>query len=372
MIQQKDLAEIKSRNFFENVNHYQEFDFVVSDLILGKGNNKSAFITILIPVYNHPIKLTKNAIDSALNQKGNIDYKILIVDNMARTDPTDTELYLRKIKSDKIIYYKNRKNIGVFGNWNRAIMLAQSDWVTFLHSDDMLKNNFLENMVEIIKKHPQIDQLACQYKKINIKEKEDLNFEEECQGHSGIKTVRRIKEFDYFDGMLTSIKGAVYRRKKLIEIGGFRSQDDGLGLGDYTAMMRFSYYFKTYLLDDILYLNTWGYNDSLNLKLWFPELIANYYMDLFLAEKANIIWRKLYKNMAQILLLSRAVAYQNGKNWIGVPIEIDMNELKHACQLKSLDIGNTKRVLSIFLFKLLKKCQLFSREKFKVSIHAYD
>lgn len=323
MLSKKDLKEIRTRDFLRRENYYHDFDDVKSCLIYGDNAEKDVYLTVIIPVYNHPIEFVKRAMRSALVQRSDYEYEVLVIDNHNDDMTGIVEAYIRELNDKRVVYYRNERNIGVFGNWNRGIELARGKWVTFLHSDDFLKDNFLHNMMNIIEKHPEIDQLACNYKQLNfIKDK--INIEKEFKGKIGEVNVRKVKYTEYFYEMYTSVKGAVYRKECLMKSGGFRSQSDCIGLDDYTLMMYYAYNYNTYLVDEVLYLDSWGYNDSLNTSYWYPQLVADYYMWIYFANKE--IWpiRQIYKARARYLLKRRAEDYRSGTSWVGVPIEIDM------------------------------------------------
>lgn len=169
MITEKDLEEVRSRDFLKIVDHYHELDDIETKLLLGKKPEKTVFLTIILPVYDHPQEFIRRAVQSVLQQTCSYDYQLLVIDDYAKqTTSTETEIYLRKLNDPRVAYYKNEKNMGVFGNWNRAIVLSNSIWVSFLHSDDFLKDNYLENMKRIIDENSDIDQLACNYKKLDF------------------------------------------------------------------------------------------------------------------------------------------------------------------------------------------------------------
>lgn len=46
----------------------------------------------------------------------------------------------------KITYYKNKRNLGLFGNLNQCLKLAKGKWVCILHDDDILLPNYLSTM----------------------------------------------------------------------------------------------------------------------------------------------------------------------------------------------------------------------------------
>ena len=134
------------------VNNFTRYKKVESNLIVGDESfNTTPMVTIAIPTYKRP-KYLKEAIDSALNQKDFHDYEVIVVDN----DP-DNEFHTEKLIStypkDKIKYYRNEKNIGMFGNWNRCIELSKGKWVSLLHDDDYLKDDFLMTWYQAIQKN---------------------------------------------------------------------------------------------------------------------------------------------------------------------------------------------------------------------------
>lgn len=339
MATEKDLLEIRTRDFLENIDHYQDAAGIETELIFGNPPEKPVFLTIIVPVYDHPIEFIRRAISSALNQPCSYDFQLLVIDDYAhREGPSDTELYLREKNDPRVVYYKNKENLGVFDNWNRAIMLSNSQWITFLHSDDFLQDHFLENMGRIVREHPEVDQLCCNYELLDFLHRE-IDPQKEYHGIGGTKTVTKQRTMDYLYHFPTTVKGSFYKREKLLEIGGFRGQGRALGLDDYPLMLRFAHHYNTYLIDDILYKNSWGYNDSLNLKHWYPQLIADYYMWLYFAKKELFFLRPLFRARARHLLAKRAKEFNDGTSWVGVPVPIDFEQLKADCQIKSLDVN---------------------------------
>lgn len=367
MISEKDLLEVRQRDFLKNVNHYEDFNHIETELILGDEQTEPVFLTIILPVYDHPWEFIQRAIRSVLEQSCTYSYRLLVIDDFAGENATETEEYLKQLKDARVLYYKNKENIGVFGNWNRAISLSHSEWITFLHSDDFHKENYLQNMCDIVTGHPEIDQLACHYKKLDFLN-ETIDVAKEYIGQEGSRIVRKVNACEYLYEMKTSVKGAFYKREKLIEIGGFRSQGDGIGLDDWPLMLRFAHYYNTYLLEDVLYLNSWAHNDSLNTRHWYPELVENYYMWLYFADRENRFLKLIYRKAAKCLLLERARIYKSGKSWVGVPIQIDYEQLRQDCELDSLRINRLWEVLSFCLVGLVGFARKHPYRKFRVQI----
>ena len=98
-------------------------------------------VSVLVPAYN-AAQWVETAIDSVRRQSFN-DWEIVAVDD-ASTD--DTYALLRSFDSQRSRVERNERNLGMTGNWNRALALAQGDLVLKLDADDALKPRALELM----------------------------------------------------------------------------------------------------------------------------------------------------------------------------------------------------------------------------------
>jgi glycosyltransferase involved in cell wall biosynthesis len=136
---------------------------IESELIYGDINKNKPFISIMIPTYKR-LKLLQEAVLSIINQHNYIDYEIIIVDNDNNKEfmPQILE-FIKSINSNKILYYVNRKNIGVFPNWNKCITLANGTFMTILSDDDYLLPNYLDNMTKYLNNDKTIDRIECKY-----------------------------------------------------------------------------------------------------------------------------------------------------------------------------------------------------------------
>lgn len=81
------------------------------------------------------------------------DFELLILDNAS--DDNTLEL-LKRFKDERIRYVRNETNIGMFGNCNKALELAQGEYVIIFHDDDVIKTELLEAEVKILDKHPDV------------------------------------------------------------------------------------------------------------------------------------------------------------------------------------------------------------------------
>ena len=106
-------------DYFKYVDNFLKYKDVKSQVII-EGKIKNPKITIAIPTYKRN-SLIKDTIDSVLKQINFDNYEVIIVDNDDNFNNKELENIINEYKNKKISYYKNEKNIGMFGNWNRCI-----------------------------------------------------------------------------------------------------------------------------------------------------------------------------------------------------------------------------------------------------------
>jgi len=109
-------------------------------------------VSILIPTYNYADYLDET-IQSVLDQTFS-DFELIIVDNNS-TDHTQ-EVVKRYLSDPRISFYKNEKNLGLVGNWNRCIEYARGEFIKFLCADDKFHPRLLEKFIPIMELYPTV------------------------------------------------------------------------------------------------------------------------------------------------------------------------------------------------------------------------
>lgn len=129
-----------------------KYDTVQSKRILGEHGSGCKF-SIIIPTYGR-ITLLKEAIKSALSQFYDESYEIVVVDNNSDDEAFFASVYklISSFNDDRIVYYRNQKNIGIYGNTLRAGQLAAGEWIVLLDDDDILHPWYLRVIDGIITK----------------------------------------------------------------------------------------------------------------------------------------------------------------------------------------------------------------------------
>ena len=151
---EKDFLKFWDPNFDNSCFRECRDNFALTELvesvqILKQDLSSKPRFTIAIPTYKR-VKEFLRALECAFNQDIKEEYEILVVENTDAFEETDLEKILKEKYQGKINYYKNRENIGAYGNWNRCIELVQGGWVCLLHSDDTITPNCLSEMKKVV------------------------------------------------------------------------------------------------------------------------------------------------------------------------------------------------------------------------------
>jgi glycosyltransferase involved in cell wall biosynthesis len=115
-------------------------------------NFQSPLFTIAIPTYNR-LNYLKEAVESVLGQSIQ-DFEILIGQDVTPNglEPTIAFWAIELSKSDsRVRYFSNEHNLGLSGNWNKLVSLAQGEYIIIIGDDDKLASDFLEKAAQQIK-----------------------------------------------------------------------------------------------------------------------------------------------------------------------------------------------------------------------------
>jgi lipopolysaccharide biosynthesis glycosyltransferase len=107
-------------------------------------------VTIAIPTFNRP-QLLRNCLESVIAQEFT-DFHVLILDNSAKGA---TEKIVKSFADQRINYSRNETDLGLFGNWVRALDLYSSPYIAIFHESDRMLPNFVSDSVSILDNHPE-------------------------------------------------------------------------------------------------------------------------------------------------------------------------------------------------------------------------
>lgn len=264
-------------NFDKIQDNFAKYKNVKSNLIFGKIPEKEKLISIVIPTYGRAEYL-REALDSALNQDCDIDYEVVVVDNDS-TRNTDTEKLLAEYHDERLLYYKNEKNIGMFANWNRCVELAPSEWIAMLHDDDLLKRDYVHSVSKIIKnKEYNISALMMDLEYINDKLK------------NHVKTIEKyIIKNDIYNVFVGggAVLGMCIKKKDFIKQGGYN--DEYYPISDSVFRYIIIKNLSTYYYNDVLYEYRILKNESMKYATQINVIKQHMELYDFICNKLNIM-----------------------------------------------------------------------------------
>ena len=110
------------------------------------------FFSVVIPTYNHEVFLEK-AVKSVLTQTFS-DYEIIIIDNYSNDN---TENLIKNLNNKNIKFIKNRNHGIIAKSRNIGIEQSKSEWIAFLDSDDIWRQEKLKVLFNFIKNNNNYD-----------------------------------------------------------------------------------------------------------------------------------------------------------------------------------------------------------------------
>ncbi len=195
--------------------------------------------SIIMPVYNPPLKFFKKAIESVLNQVYD-SWELCIADDCS-TDPEVKkviEFYAKKNYRIKVVYRNENGHISKASN--SALELATGDYIVLMDQDDVLAINALYENARLINEHADADLIYSDEDKIDENENHSYpHFKPDWSPDS-------LLSRNYL-GHLT-----VFRTSLIRQIGAWRTGFEGSQ--DYDLVLRFTEQSENiYHIPEILY-----------------------------------------------------------------------------------------------------------------------
>lgn len=194
--------------------------FTKSDLVKLGYNPR---ITIVIPVYNPPLRFLKIAIRSVLKQNYS-NWELCIIDD-GSTRP-EIRNFLSSIHDVRMKVILSEKNRGISFSTNVAVASASGEFIAFLDHDDELTSDALFKIIELLNQKPDLDVIYSDQDKINT---------------WGIRSEPFYKPDwspEYFRSVMYVGHLCVIRRSVFEKVGGLDASFDGIQ--DYELLLRIS------------------------------------------------------------------------------------------------------------------------------------
>lgn len=215
-------------------NAFADWEHVESRLVAQGRTDQTPLVTIAIPTFRRP-HLLPLSVASVLAQEFDRPFELLIIDNEPGSNGADLLLeQFPALRNVIFRYFVNDENTGLFGNWNRCITLARSEWMTILNDDDLLDPDYLKTMFSTIDRRPEVDGIVCQKRTLD----ERANKGVEVKGVRRIakraileasyrgQDSRRMPPGKFFWGALLGNGGGfLFRKKCAVAIGGYYPEE---------------------------------------------------------------------------------------------------------------------------------------------------
>ena len=171
--------------------------------------------SIVIPVYKTPEKFLKEMLDSIVEQTY-ANWELCIADGSPSGESVENVLKKYAEKDSRIRYKVLGENLGISGNTNAALEMAEGDFVVLADHDDRLTPNALFECAKKLNENRSCDVLYSDEDKL------DMDGDELFDPHF---------KPDFNPDLLTSVNYIchlfVVKKELLDKVGGFRAEYDG-------------------------------------------------------------------------------------------------------------------------------------------------
>lgn len=279
----------------KNIDKYKEIE---SELNFGAYSEEIPKISIVIPTYNRD-HLLKEALISALNQDTSEIYEIIVVEDLPEKD-SKIERLIKEINNPKIILYKNKKNLGLFGNWNRCLELARTEWICMLHDDDILFPNYISTIYKTINENKNADFIFYKPLVIDLRNQSvaDVNIESK----EDIEVKKVLSQFFMRGDELTGIVGICFKKSIATKIDGFK--EEMYPSSDWEFFYRYSKEGNIYKYENFpIALYRFGENESLKPKTIEGFVYKDFEIKNYIMKDLNFRYKNMIKDYLKIMTL---------------------------------------------------------------------
>ena len=122
--------------------------------------NKNIKISVIMSVYNGEEYLNE-AIDSVLNQSFK-DFELIVI-NDCSTDKTEEILRQYESSDPRVRVHTNEQNLRLPSSLNKAISLAEGEYIARMDADDICLPNRLEKQYAFMQSHQDVTLSSCRF-----------------------------------------------------------------------------------------------------------------------------------------------------------------------------------------------------------------
>jgi len=115
-------------------------------------------VTIAIPTYNR-LAYLRQAIQSALGQSYP-ELEVIVSDNCSDDGTVEA---VASIRDQRLVFLRQKKNLGMVGNWNACLERATGEFFLLLSDDDYLEESAIEKLVQPMMTGAEPDRVGVSY-----------------------------------------------------------------------------------------------------------------------------------------------------------------------------------------------------------------
>ena len=185
--------------------------------------------SIILPVKNGGA-LLKECVKSILQQTY-VDFELIVLDN-ASTD--GTLAYLNSIEDKRIKIIPSATSLGIVENWGRIKDIQKGTFITLIGHDDVLLENYLEEMDKLIEKFPYASLYQSHFKFINAASE----ITGDCKPMLEEEHVDSFLQKQFTNSIDSMGTGYMMRSRDFDNLGGMPQQYPNLIFADYQLWMQ--------------------------------------------------------------------------------------------------------------------------------------
>lgn len=201
-------------------------------------------VTVITATYNYG-HFIEEAVESVLNQTFK-DFEYIIIDDGSKDDtPHRLKKYLDRI------HYIHQENQGQIFSFNKALSIAQGEYVAFLDADDKWDQDFLKKTVQFLNNHP-AEMVFCDFSSFDsngIKNKSMLEniqcFQQYSQGQEFIfeECLEKLIQQNFIFPSCVLVKRSIFDHLEF---------EQKIKFADYDFFIRVALYYKIGVIMEVL------------------------------------------------------------------------------------------------------------------------
>jgi glycosyltransferase involved in cell wall biosynthesis len=198
-------------------------------------------VSISIPAYNSAATI-ENTIASILKQTYD-NLEINVLDDCSKDNTVEI---VESMQDDRIKLYRNEQNLGMVGNWNRCLNVANGEFVKIVCADDMLDETAIEKEVAAMGRSESINLVESDTRLVDINGKKTGSFPRYRK--SGIVAGKKVaKTSIIWNNFFGAPVNNLIRRSILDRVGGFDA--------DFTYILDFEMWMRIACEGDIFIIH---------------------------------------------------------------------------------------------------------------------